>query len=174
MIGDPSSPQESTLIDKANDPDMLASRWERLGATMVDSLLITLGTLPTMYLTGGYDGITEGKQPSAEYNLFILATGLAFFALINFKLLRHNGQTIGKRLLGIRIVDLDGNLPGLQQIFSRYAVYFLPGNIPGAGPVIYWINVLFIFREERRCLHDYAGGTRVVRVAAQPPGVPPC
>ncbi len=85
------------------------------------------------------------------------------FIVINGKLLICNGQTIGKKALGIKIVDTNGNLPEKQHLIKRYGVYFLPGQIPVIGQIISLINVLFIFGPEKRCLHDLLGDTIVIK-----------
>lgn len=157
-----SAPQ-AELIEESDNNKVLASRWKRLWASMLDSITILVVTLPTMYLTGGFEGAMKGIQPSVEYSLMIGAVGISFFLIINIKLLMNNGQTIGKKILGIKIVDLEGNLPTFKkQLIKRYAVFFLPGQIPVAGQFISILNVLFIFGKQKRCVHDFAAGTKVI------------
>src|SRR5690606_26939677 len=129
----------------------------------IDGLTIMAVTVPVMFLTGGFDGIAEGQSPSIGYSLLIGALGLIAFCLMNFHLLTREGKTIGKKALGIRIVTLDGALPTAgNHLLKRYAVYFLPGQIPLVGQFISLINILFIFGGEKRCAHDYIAGTKVV------------
>ena len=154
---------ESELLQEPNGDNALASRWQRLLASMLDGLIIALVTGPFMYFTGGFDGIAEGIQPSVGYNLFIGVIGISVFCLFNGKLLIQNGQTIGKKVLGIKIVDLEGNLPTLKNhLIARYAAYLLPGLVPVVGQFISTINILFILGKQKRCVHDYIAGTRVV------------
>jgi uncharacterized RDD family membrane protein YckC len=35
----------------------------------------------------------------------------------------------------------------------------------GSGAILYLIDVLFIFRDNRRCLHDLLAGTKVIQSA---------
>jgi len=94
---------------------ILASRWQRLGASILDSLIIIVITIPVMFLTGGFDGITDGtNQQSLLYNVSIAIVGFVVFFGINFKFLINSGQTIGKKALGIKITDMEGNLPTLK------------------------------------------------------------
>jgi uncharacterized RDD family membrane protein YckC len=110
----------------------------------------------------------EGVQRSIGYNLVIGLLGLGVFILINGKLLIANGQTIGKKLLGIRIVDLNGDLPELKKhLIKRYAVFFIPGQVPAIGQFFSIINILFIFGKQKRCVHDLAAGTKVVEAKSQ-------
>jgi len=141
----------------------LATRWQRLWASIIDSITVMLVTLPIMYFTGIFDMMAEGRQPGLLYNLGIGLAGIAFFALINYKSLTTNGQTIGKKLLGIKIVDLDDSLPSEKSLLIRYVAYFGFGQIPIAGPLISIINILFIFGKEKRCGHDYLAKTKVIK-----------
>jgi uncharacterized RDD family membrane protein YckC len=45
----------------------------------------------------------------------------------------------------------------------RYLPVQLITNVPLAGPVLNLVNVLMIFRGDRRCGHDLIAGTRVVK-----------
>jgi len=148
----------------------LASRWQRLWASLIDTLSILLITVPAMLLTTGFSGASDGSDPSFGYTLFIGLLGISFFFFINRKLLTEHGQTIGKMVLGIKIVDLDGNLPGvMQHLLPRYATFLLPGYIPVVGQFFALINVLFIFAQDKRCIHDHVAKTRVVECKRKEP-----
>ena len=154
------APESEILNDKQ---DELASRWKRLGASLLDTIILMLVIIPVMFLTGGFSGVASGEPPSFLYNLVIGIIGLVIFVLINGKFLVSSGQTIGKKALGIKIVDMQGNLPTLgDHLVKRYAVFMLPGQVPIIGPLFSIINVLFVFRSDTRCIHDLAGGTKVV------------
>ena len=156
-----SPPQSNLEVPASESP--LASRWSRLGASLIDGLTIMIFTVPAMYLTGAFDNISKGTQPSTEYNIALAALALVVFFILNIKLLMKNGQTIGKMALGIKIVDLDGNLPGMKKhLLKRYAVYFIPGQVPVIGQLFSFVNILFIFGKQKRCIHDYFAGTKVI------------
>ena len=157
----PQSKIDMDTADVADDP--LASRWSRLWASLLDSLIMMFIILPAMYFTGGFDVISTGEEPSLGYNLAIGVLGFIVFFILNTHLLINKGQTIGKSVLGIKIVDLDGNLPVFKNhILKRYAVYFLPGQVPIVGQMFSIVNILFIFGAQKRCIHDHAAGTKVV------------
>lgn len=158
-------PPESDLMPELTENNRLASRSKRLWASMIDGLIIMLIAMPIMYYTGGFEGIADGKQPTLEYNLMMGLVGMISFILFNAKLLIQNGQTIGKKLLGIKIVNLNGDVPSLKKhLLVRYAVYFLPGQVPTIGPLFSTINILFIFGKQKRCVHDLVAGTKVVKI----------
>jgi len=163
MDNDVYTAPQAELVDPSNENNALASRWKRLWASMLDGLIMSVVTVPAMYFTGGFDGISKGVQPSLEYSFMIAVIGIVAFVIVNIKLLVNHGQTIGKKVLSIKIVDLDGNLPGMKKhLLKRYAVYFLPGQIPFGGQFFSMLNILFIFGKEKRCIHDLVAETKVV------------
>ena len=141
----------------------LATRWSRLWAALLDSLIMMCFSLPLMYFTGGWDLAMEGRQPTMIYSLGMGIAGILFFALINGKFLLESGQTIGKKVLKIQIVDMDETLPSKKHLLKRYGFYFGLGQIPMAGPLLSIINILFIFGKSKRCVHDYVAETKVVK-----------
>jgi uncharacterized RDD family membrane protein YckC len=157
------TPPQSDLTEGMPQEVELASRGKRLGASLIDGLIISLVTIPLMYFTGGFEGLSEGVKPSFAYSIAMGLVGLVAFLLINFKTLVSNGQTIGKKLLSIKITTMEGQVPDLKKnLVPRYAVYFLPGQVPAVGQLFSIVNILFIFGKERRCIHDLAAGTHVV------------
>jgi uncharacterized RDD family membrane protein YckC len=159
-----STPQ-SQLVEQVDDSEKpLASRWARLGASIIDSIIMMFVVVPVMYFTGGFDGIMDGREPGFVYMFSMGILSFIVFFAINYRYLVANGQTIGKKVLEIKIVDLNGNVPVFQpQLMIRYAVYLLPGQIPVVGQFFSLVNVLFIFGKEKRCIHDLAAKTKVVQ-----------
>ncbi len=158
-----SSP-ESDLDIESESESILASRWSRLGAALLDGLLVLPITLPLMHFTGGFDVISSGVQPTLLYTLGVSFVGVIFFVLIHGYFLINYGQTIGKKIMGIKIVTTDNQLPGLSNYGKRYGIFWIIPLIPGIGQWINMVNILFIFSKSKRCLHDRAGDTMVVLV----------
>jgi len=78
-------------------------------------------------------------------------------------LLCVRGQSIGKMLTKIRIVRTSGEPVGfVHVILLRSIVMSFIYNIPFAGSLVWLINPLLIFREDRRCLHDMIADTTVI------------
>ena len=77
-------------------------------------------------------------------------------------LLIKDGQTLGKKALRIRIVKMDTGENGgfVPNVLLRLIVNGLLGIIPLYGLV----DILFIFRGDRPCIHDMIAGTQVVEV----------
>jgi uncharacterized RDD family membrane protein YckC len=103
--------------------------------------------------------------------LIATSIALALLALYQMASLAADGQTIGKRVFGIRIVDLEGKPAGLIRalvlralLFSfllSFAMSFMSAVIPLSGLLIWFLAYVPVLGEERRGLHDYFAGTQV-------------
>lgn len=88
---------------------------------------------------------------------------MLMWIVLNLSMLAACAQTVGKKMTGIRIVDIeDGNPSGLVTILVMRN--FVGSMLPSIFPVYPLIDVCFIFSEQRRCLHDRIAGTVVVKV----------
>jgi uncharacterized RDD family membrane protein YckC len=76
-------------------------------------------------------------------------------------LLIVSGQTLGKKMMGIKIVMENTKKNGgfVPNVLLRVLVNSALGIVPFYGLV----DILFIFREDRRCIHDLIAGTIVVK-----------
>ena len=138
----------------------LASRGIRLGAHLVD-LAVYFGAI----LPGGIAMFAlRAYRDAPVAGLLVSALGALACAAFQIFLLCSKGQTIGKRLLGIRIARLDdGTNPGfLGAVLLRGFVPGMISAVPLVGALFSLVDVLCIFREDRRCVHDLLAGTRVV------------
>lgn len=160
---------ESDLNIPQEGQGILASRWARLGGSLIDSILVMCITFPLMFLTGGFDGFTTGVDgqppapPSLLYGFVIGIAGIMAFLLINIKFLLSDGQTIGKKLVSTRIVTNSNQKASGMTLLKRYGFYWVTALIPVIGGFLSIVNILFIFGKTKRCLHDYVGGTKVVK-----------
>jgi uncharacterized RDD family membrane protein YckC len=133
-------------------PDQLrsATRQSRLMARLIDFPLSFYGLLFAMNLPG---------LPATVRATMI---GVAAIAIpIQLALLTSDGQTLGKKALKVRIVreDTDENGGFMTNVLMRGIVNGVI-SITGVYAVV---DVLFILMQNRRCLHDYLAGTKVVR-----------
>jgi len=144
----------------------LASRWSRLFAALIDGLLMLAIQLPVMYFNGYFDGASaDDWEPALTQEITAAIFGVVVFLLVNGYLLKNHGQTIGKRLLGISIRDMQGNLCDfVPMVLKREILWQLVVYIPVSGGFIVLADVLTIFRKDRRCLHDLLAGTQVINV----------
>jgi uncharacterized RDD family membrane protein YckC len=90
---------------------------------------------------------------------------LAGLVAINLAMLGHHGQSIGKRLLGLRIVRMDGRRIGLARVVAlRTLLPCAASFVPFAGVPFVLANVALLFGPSRRTLHDRLAGSMVIRV----------
>jgi uncharacterized RDD family membrane protein YckC len=146
--------------DAAAEP---AGRGVRFGAAIIDGLIYLIAYVPVL--------IGIGMQQSATPDLSVLTgfwgilSGLIFLAIIaiNIVFVYRNSQTIGKKLLGIKVVRSDGSHAGLGRIFwLRNVVNAIPSMIPILGYVYVLVDHLLIFGDKRQCVHDKIADTVVV------------
>lgn len=153
-------------VVKVDDPTaLLAGRGQRFVAALVDAVLSLAVMIPVMMLLGIFQYTEQGQQPPFLLTLVSTILGFAVFVAIHFVLLVKHGQTVGKKLLNIRIADMDGNKPEIGTILlKRYLPISVVGLVPLVGQILPLIDVLFIFRRDRRCVHDLIAGTQVLRM----------
>jgi uncharacterized RDD family membrane protein YckC len=88
--------------------------------------------------------------------------GLAIIGIFIYQvyLLTTKGQSIGKQAVHIKIVKIDTGQNGgfVPNVLLREIVNYVFGLVP----LYSLIDILFIFRDDQRCIHDLLAGTRVV------------
>lgn len=141
----------------------LASPWKRLGAALIDGLMAMIIFVPIMSLTGVLQQTLNGQPLTLNQQIALFVGGWIVFLIWNGYLLYHKGQTIGKAVTKIRIVDQNGDVPSFGTLIGlRYFVPGLVAQIPFVGGLLSLVDVLFIFGQEHRCLHDQLAGTWVI------------
>lgn len=141
----------------------LASPWKRLSAALIDGLVVMIIFASIMSLTGVLQQTFNGQPLTLNQQITLFVGGWIVFLVWNGYLLYYKGQTIGKAVVKLRIVDQNGNVPSFGKLFGLR--YFLPGlvaQIPLVGGLLSLVDVLFIFGQEHRCLHDQLAGTWVI------------
>lgn len=168
----------------------LAPRTVRLAAVCVDTLVMVPVLLVWALAAGSSLGLSFGafagwaqQRPWLSQAGTVLAGTVAWvvfaaasvvvgcLVLYQWSLLSTRGQTIGKRLLGIRIVDLEGKPAGfVSALLLRSWVFYGVVSfvvsissvvIPLAGFFVWMLDYLPLLGEDRRCVHDYLAGTQV-------------
>ena len=170
----PYSPPTTIDLEVASNIEYprLASRVLRLGATLLDNIFVVVAVLPVLLsepfrdlmLASEDDEIGEFAVEQMDLILLgvtvILGIGLLIWNLI---LLDRNGQTLGKLCCGIKIVRTDYTKASFSRVFwLRAVVNALFTAIPVVGNIYALVDVLFIFGEERKCIHDMFADTIVV------------
>ena len=138
----------------------LAGLGARLGAALLDGLLLSILYTPG-WLFGAMNVDQNGNISSTGAAAFGISGLLVLLLLaVQAVLVSNSGQTIGKKIVGIRIRKLDGSLPGFVVGFLLRSVVgkMLLAFVPFYGLV----DIGFIFRADHRCIHDLIASTRVV------------
>lgn len=132
----------------------LATKKQRLGAALLDGFIVAVP-----YAIGS----TEAVPTPVRLVATLASLGLLVYQL---RLVSMTGQTIGKRFVGIRIVLKEGLVNGgfVVNVVKRGLVNGLLCLFPG----YFVVDCCFVFREDRRCLHDLIAGTCVIQAE---PGV---
>ena len=148
-----------------DDTPVLASRWARLGAALIDGLIagaIAVAVLLPMYGTGAF--MQMGRSPLS----FVagLAVDYAIYLALQGWFLYNSGQTLGKKALGLRIVRPDNSYADFPRVIARQAIMTFAGLVPFVGRIFSLVDILFIFGGPRRCLHDLIVDTIVVSAAS--------
>jgi uncharacterized RDD family membrane protein YckC len=154
----------SSQMDYSGAP--LASAVVRLFAQMIDGFLnviaIVLGWILVIGLSSiGLIHLENSESPGDMLAMFAaLSFPFLVFVMVQWNLIATRGQTLGKMLLCIRIINALGNPPGfIQGVILRNWLRAALSMIPLFG----LIDIAFILTESKRCLHDYFAGTRVVQ-----------
>jgi uncharacterized RDD family membrane protein YckC len=160
------APPTAEVADvSASGEAQLAGRGARLAGAIIDGVIL-LGLWWVVGLVTPWNIFSPQLAAAGVLALIgMQLLGLLLFALINGYLLMTRGQTVGKMLLGMRIVRPDGSAatPG-RLIGLRYGVGWLLSALPAVGMVYALIDCLLIFRADRRCVHDMIADTIVVKV----------
>jgi uncharacterized RDD family membrane protein YckC len=176
----------------------LAEWWQRLAARLIDAVVLAVLTAPlwlaallpawhrlqTLSTESPYLGPAAQQAFSASLDraaahLFVtfLLTGVAAGIIgFGYDWLQHAlwGQTIGKRVMGTKVVSADtrARVTG-GAACGRAAVYALIPLVPTIGGVFGLLDTLWLLGDRRRqCLHDKAARTVVVKARPVPGAAP--
>lgn len=161
--------------------------WRRFWAGWIDSALF----MPLYWVDRW---VWESATPVALLLAWWVFNGLSYSA---YSVLGHGwfGQTLGKRLMGVKVYDVGGGKLSMKQALLRDVVMILllaypmvldvPFVLEGKDPydavrepdLAFWISVYgllawfllelatMLFNRKRRALHDFIAGSVVMRTA---------
>jgi uncharacterized RDD family membrane protein YckC len=149
----------------------LAGWWRRVGAAVIDSVIIGLVALLLLVPLGigafgadtdeGYIALVVGFLLAG---LVIVLVALAYAPLM---MVKTNGQTVGRMATGIRVVRTSGQRMDFTTAALREVVFkaLLIGTIANSFTfgLASLLDVLWpLWDEENRALHDFPVNTRTV------------
>ena len=174
------APESPILIHTHGGEIRLAPRISRLGAALIDGVTMLLCIAPLAFSSALVNMLmdpTEGSEPAPDFTskdeMIVVVIALLLFGLLimNLVLLARNGQTLGKKLLGIKIIRSNHEKASFTRVFwLRTVVNSLITMIPAVGSIYSLVDVLFIFSQNKQCLHDLIADTIVVNVSTTPGG----
>ncbi len=127
---------------RKRDVGELADTGSRFIALVIDNVI--LGVITGVLIRGA-------GGPGAAGSFLI---GLVYYW---YFLTQHDGQTLGKRLMGVRVVRANGEPFDFVTVLIRYIGYYLNSFVFMIG----WIWALF--DDQRQGWHDKLANTYVIR-----------
>lgn len=133
-----------------------AGFWVRVGASLVDGVLLLFVTLPPLVAIYGWSYFDESTGFIAGFADFVLSWVAPAVATVAFWLYKQ--ATPGKMAISARVVDAKtGNTLTGAQAIGRYVGYFVSSIPLGLGLI--WVA----FDPKKQGWHDKLAGTVVIR-----------
>jgi uncharacterized RDD family membrane protein YckC len=191
MEPNPSNPYQApqSEITVPTSSGALASPWIRLGAAIIDGLILLpinwilqkiLLKMPTAadLMSAAQEAAQSGRpmemknlMPGTGSLILVSVLGFAVFLAVNYTFLK-NGQTVGKKLLKLQVQRRSDSaaLPIQDYLLKRlgpiYAVSFIAVLVHPLINLALLVDALCIFRPGRNTLHDDIAGSKVVQFTA--------
>jgi|TARA_Y100000310_G_C20611038_1_gene778005 uncharacterized RDD family membrane protein YckC len=154
----------TTPVTNSSAP--LASVGSRFGATLIDFIIVPPVALLVMLVSGVLEHAEAWILPQPQFR--ILGLLIVSYLLLNGYLLATKGQTLGKKLMKIKIVsNSTGEPPPFWRLLVRAFCFPLLGLVPIQYPyllIVVLIEPITIFGKSQRCLHDHLVGTKVLKL----------
>jgi uncharacterized RDD family membrane protein YckC len=155
-----------------------ASFWSRLGAYLIDALVLIPLSLPFAIAIWGKisDEINRSLQTSEPirydailrqhfgWAILVVAGTYAYQVLM----IRYFGATVGKLAVGIRVRIVNGMPCGWREALLRPLLQLIVGFgsfVPGAGLITLLDDLWMLWDRQRQTLHDKVANTIVVYVS---------
>jgi len=136
--------------------------WIRVVAYLIDGILLNI----VFGIIGAIVGVSmipvdptntdpmAGMEHMGRFQLVALVVTWLYFALMESS---PRGATVGKMVLGLRVVDEQGNRISFARATGRFFAKFI-------STIILMIGYLMVaFTERKRGLHDMIAGTLVIK-----------
>lgn len=178
---DPSSHDDRRRTGWAELPEggtvKLASPGARFGARVFDVVLLFVVDMAILLAAVDWAAFSdEVQEETPDFTGVFPGTGIllvlaAIWSLYNIIPVALWGRTLGKRVVGIKIVDArSGEAPGWGKAVARWAIAGLPAAIPFLMWIgwLWWIlcNVSLTWDRVHQGWHDKAARTLVIKPGA--------
>ena len=172
--GGPVAPAHEQQPTALGDRYVLAGWWSRVGAQIIDAIIIGVGALILFLPVGAAIGVgfaddSDASLGAAVAGLVLWVVCVSIIALLYAPVLmaRTNGKTLGRMVLNIRVVRTSGErmtfgFALLREVLIKSVIFGIAGSLTaGIAPLL---DVLWpLWDEENRALHDFIVHTRVVK-----------
>ncbi|MEA3336250.1 MAG: RDD family protein [Chloroflexota bacterium] len=130
----------------------------RLFAMVFDVLIMLTITLMVFFAVGFLTIVVSSYNPfdPVSFNLLLVGLGILVSVLYYVWSWSKSGQTVGKAVLGLRVITDEGAPPSFGKALLRYVGYIISGIVLSLG--FLWIA----FDRKRQGWHDKIAGTYVV------------
>ena len=142
----------------ATTPVVYAGFWRRYAALMVDGVLVLVAYSILIRLALGLYGVDPAELSAETRQLIETGAQAAFGFMYHWLMLHGMGATLGKRALGVRVVDQStmGALSLGQAALRTFGTYI--------SLLLFAIGYLMVvFDPQKRALHDRLARTCVIR-----------
>ncbi len=171
----------------------LANWWPRVGATLLDGLILAplnfaLALSLHLFTVAHQLNANGTSVPRLDYHPYVFLLFALVYMLYTVILIcregEHNGQTLGKQRLGLRVVRNDGKPIDFKTAIVREGlVKTLPGVIGSLSALVGVATSFFSLLDDlwplrgkqNQAIHDLVAETHVVQTKQQPayaPAVP--
>jgi uncharacterized RDD family membrane protein YckC len=143
------------MTERIQSPTIQANIGARLAAKVIEYIIFIILTIAAIV-----PGIMIDN--SGLIISLVSITWVSWFIYLSIHL-TMNGQTIGKWLLRLKIVRADTGDEGgfVHNVLLRMVTNNVIGLIV---PFYTWVDILFIFSKDARCIHDQLASTRVIKL----------
>lgn len=138
-----------------------ASVGDRLFAAIIDYIALGIYyTAVTMFVSSAYEQLILGLNEVVFFTILIIS----YLPIVLYYPLCEifaNGQSIGKYIMKMRVVTVDGNSPSVGSCLLRWLLYPIDTIFTG------FLGIVFIvFGKNRQRLGDLAAGTMVIKLTS--------
>ncbi len=148
-----------------------ATRWKRFWGAVIDGFIVGFCAWPLSMWWATHYGVNHAANAQVMQHFAFTGPGAMVVGSIlllvviacNLMLLSKNGQTIGKRAVGTKLVRTDGSpVEVWRVVLLRWLPLFIVQMIPFVGSIGGLADALVIFGSDKRCIHDYIADTIVI------------
>lgn len=137
----------------------LGSLGDRMVGAVIDEIIkIAYGIIVMASFVFGNTRIFSGAY---LFFIFLLALPFVFYNLASELLL--NGQSVGKKVMGIKVISLSGEQPAFSQYLNRWVFRIVDFTLSG-----YMVGMITVAAtEKKQRLGDLIAGTVLVKTTAR-------